>query len=150
MLTKEKIIEAVIAAIGEQEIFLVDILLLPDNHITVFLDSMDGLTIEQCSYISRTMQPMLDKHSDEYLLDVSSPGLDMPLRHPAQYLKNKGRMISVLLHSGTRIDGKLSELNDGSIIVNTEVKKKNGKKKYVEQVQHTISISDIKTTKLIL
>ena len=45
-------------------------------------------------------------------LEVSSPGLDEPLKLHRQYLKNIGRKVEVLLKDGRKIEGKLLEVNE--------------------------------------
>ena len=77
-------------------------------------------------------------------LEVSSPGLDEPLKLKRQYIKNTGRNVEVILHDGSKVEGKLLAVNDADIQVE-EVKGKNKKR---ETLQHTIRIDNIKTTKI--
>ena len=66
------------------------------RKITVQIDSDKGLDINTCSQLSRQLSEILDERDiveGGYTLEVSSPGLDQPLRLARQYRKNIGRMI---------------------------------------------------------
>ena len=80
----------------------------------------------------------------DFSLEVSSPGLDEPLKLHRQYLKNIGRFVEVIENDGTKKEGKLVSATEGQIVIE-EIK---GKGKKMETVQHTISVENIKTTKI--
>jgi ribosome maturation factor RimP len=80
----------------------------------------------------------------DFSLEVSSPGLDEPLKLRRQYLKNIGRAIEVLRVDGVKNEGKLLTVSEEEIVVEEE--KGKGKKK--ELVQHTILFTNIKSTKI--
>ena len=50
-------------------------------------------------------------------MEVSSPGVDEPLKLHRQYKKNTGRKVEVLLKDGNRIEGSLRDAGDDAIIV---------------------------------
>ncbi|RYG22846.1 MAG: ribosome maturation factor, partial [Chitinophagaceae bacterium] len=81
---------------------------------------------------------------NDFSLEVSSPGLDEPLKLRRQYLKNVDRFVEVLLLDAVRIEGKLIRVEESAIIIDEE--KGKGKKK--ELVQHTVPFDQIKTTKI--
>jgi ribosome maturation factor RimP len=80
--------------------------------------------------------------ADDFSLEVSSPGLDQPLKLMRQYKKNIGRLIEVLMLDGTKKEGRLIELTEDGIILE-EAK---GKSKRREVVNHAILFNNIKTT----
>lgn len=64
----------------------------------VFVDTDDGITIAQCAEISREVGDELDAQNainEPYELEVSSPGIDKPLKLLRQYRKNVGRKYRV-------------------------------------------------------
>ena len=67
--------------------------------ISVFLDTIEGgLNIDQCAKISRELSFLIDAQeivTDKFTLNVSSPGLDRPLKDERQYAKNVNRKASV-------------------------------------------------------
>jgi ribosome maturation factor RimP len=78
----------------------------------------------------------------EFSLEVSSPGIDEPLKLHRQYKKNIGRFIEVLFLDGTKKEGKLLEVAEADIIVeHTEGK---GKKAVTQQL--VIPFNHIKST----
>ncbi|MEJ5301300.1 MAG: ribosome maturation factor RimP [Thermodesulforhabdaceae bacterium] len=68
----------------------------------VFIDHKDGITIEDCSRVSYTLSDFLDvvdliHHA--YHLEVSSPGLDRPLKKPEHFSRHVGSIITVKTYS---------------------------------------------------
>jgi ribosome maturation factor RimP len=80
----------------------------------------------------------------DFSLELSSPGLDEPLKMRRQYKKNIGRFVDVLLDDSTKREGKLIEETEDGIVVEWEEGK--GKTKAVKQ--ESILFSDIKNTKI--
>ena len=139
----------VVGLLADQpQYFLVDLKIKPTNNIKLFLDGDQGITIEKCISINRALYKHLEESglfpNDDFSLEVSSPGLDEPLKLHRQYLKNKGRLVEILLKDGRKIEGKLLEANETDLVVE-ETKGKNKKK---EILQHQFLLNDIKSTKL--
>jgi len=139
----------VVGLLADQpQYFLVDLKIKPTNNIKLFLDGDQGITIEKCISINRALYKQLEESglfpNDDFSLEVSSPGLDEPLKLYRQYLKNKGRLVEILLKDGRKIEGKLLEVNETDLVVE-ETKGKNKKK---EILQHQFLLNDIKSTKL--
>ena len=128
--------------------FLVEIKANPANNIKVFLDADAGVSIDKCVKYNRALYKQIEESGifpeGDFSLEVSSPGLDEPLKLKRQYIKNTGRNVEVILHDGSKVEGKLLAVNDADIQVE-EVKGKNKKR---ETLQHTIRIDNIKTTKI--
>jgi ribosome maturation factor RimP len=133
---------------GETTYFLVEVKIRPVNNIKVFLDGDSGISIEKCVQYNRALYKKLEEAAmfpgDDFSLEVSSPGLDEPLKLLRQYRKNIGRMVEVLLQDGTKKEGRLTEVSEDGIIVE-ETKGKNKKK---ELINHTFLFTHIKTTKI--
>lgn len=128
--------------------FLVEIKVKPTNNIKVFLDGDQGITIEKCITFNRTLYRKIEVANffpnGDFSLEVSSPGLDEPLKLLRQYKKNIGRPVEVLLKDGIKITGKMIEVQDAFIVVE-ETKGKNKKK---EVLQHNFLFDNIKSTKI--
>src|SRR6266516_3244503 len=86
------------------EIFLVELQVSPANDIKVFLDTDTGITIEKCIRINRALYKKIEEEFPDgnFSLEVSSPGVDEPLKIKRQYKKNVGRMVEVVMHDNTR------------------------------------------------
>ncbi|HEX5026488.1 MAG TPA: ribosome maturation factor [Agriterribacter sp.] len=144
------VIEQMVSALlsDNPDYFLVEIKILPPNNIKVFLDADGGVSIDKCVKYNRALYKQIEESglfpNGDFSLEVSSPGLDEPLKMKRQYVKNTGRQVEVILHDGTKLEGKLMTVNDG-VIQLEEVKGKNKKKEILE---HTIHLDNIKTTKI--
>ena len=128
--------------------FLVEVKINPANNIKVFLDADTGVSIDKCVKYNRALYKLVEESGifpdGNFSLEVSSPGLDEPLKLIRQYIKNTGRNVEVLLQDGSKVEGKLMAVTDAAIQVE-EVK---GKNKKQEVLEHTIRIDNIKTTKI--
>jgi ribosome maturation factor RimP len=131
---------------SEPEVFLVEIRIKPTNNVKVFLDADKGMSLDKLIQYNRKLYRDLEENSffpgGDFSLEVSSPGLDEPLKLKRQYQKNIGRSIEVLRVDGVKNEGKLLTVSDDEIVLEEE--KGKGKKK--ELVQHTIPFSEIKAT----
>ena len=126
--------------------FLVEVRILPINNIQLFIDGDQGITIDKCVALNRSLYKQLEESplfgGADFSLEVSSPGLDEPLKLPRQFQKNLGRHVEVVLKDGTKKEGKLQSATDQGIVVEEKV----GKKK--EVLQHNFLFENIKTTKI--
>jgi ribosome maturation factor RimP len=78
----------------------------------------------------------------EFSLEVSSPGIDKPLKLQRQYLKNIGRDVEVLFNDDSKKTGTLLQVSDEDIILEETT----GKGKKAVTTQLVIPFSNIKTT----
>ena len=127
--------------------FLVEISVKPTNNIKVFVDADQGATIDQLSRINRALYKWIEENlfpNGDFSIEVSSPGLDEPLKLDRQYLKNIGRAVEIVLKNGLKNEGKLLSVSENEIVIEEE--KGKGKKK--EVIQHIILKEQIKTTKV--
>ena len=133
---------------NDPAIFLVEVKIKPTNNVKVFLDGDQGISIRQCADYNRALYKLLEAGTlfpdGDFSLEVSSPGLDEPLKRERQYHKNIGRFVEVVTQEGATVEGKLIKADASEIIVEEE----KGKNKKKEIVQHTIPLNNIKSTKI--
>jgi ribosome maturation factor RimP len=143
-------LESLVAGIleGEKSYFLVEVRIKPTNNIKVFIDGDQGVSIEKCVGVNRKLYKLIEEQAlypeGDFSLEVSSPGLDEPLKLHRQYLKNIGRNVEVVQLDGTKTEGVLKEATEDGIVIE-QTKGKNKKK---ETVLHTVLFNNIKTTKV--
>ena len=68
----------------------------------VFIDKSQGVTVHDCQELSREIEDLIEIHElidDHYVLEVSSPGLDRPLKKDTDFLRNKGKRIQIKTYS---------------------------------------------------
>ncbi|HTF28532.1 MAG TPA: ribosome assembly cofactor RimP [Flavitalea sp.] len=135
--------------------FLVEVKIKPTNNVKVYLDGDAGISIEKCIMFNRALYKQFEETvlfpADDFSLEVSSPGLDEPLKLFRQYKKNIGREVEVTLKDGARIEGKLKEAAEEEILVEeTTGKAFKGRpaSKKQEIINHNISFENIKSTKI--
>jgi ribosome maturation factor RimP len=142
--TVEEKVAALLAAHPEH--FLVEVRVKPTNNIKVFIDADAGINLSTLVSYNRQLYKTLEESGlfpdGNYSLEVSSPGLDEPLKLKRQYLKNINRFVEVTLEDGTRKEGQLLEATDEGIRI--EYSEGKGKKK--ETKQETILFGAIKST----
>jgi len=147
----ETIRDLVEEAVNDTPYFLVDIVQGERSRkIQVLIDGDEGISIDQCSKVSRAVSKVVDEEdfeADPFILEVSSPGADLPLKNQRQYPKHIGRTLLVKLADSER-KIKLSEVTETGI-VGTLVRE--GKKKK-NQSDETLEIpfTDIIETTVVL
>ncbi len=132
----------------EPSYFLVDIRIKPTNNVKVYLDGDNGITIEKCVQFNRALYKKIEGADifpdGDFSLEISSPGLDEPLKSIRQYKKNIGRKVEIILQDGSRREGKLIDVSEDGIIVEETT----GKNKNRQLINQTFLFNNIKTTKV--
>lgn len=87
------------------------------GKVLVIVDGDKGIGIDDCAELSRDLSKSLDETNlipQAFNLEVSTPGLDQPLKSKRQYVKNIGRNVRVRLADKME-EGKLTAVDDDSI-----------------------------------
>jgi ribosome maturation factor RimP len=146
MITIEQIEKLVAEKLVDKDVFLVDIRIRHGNRISVFLDSDTAVNIKTCAELSRYIEFSLDRESEDFELEVSSAGLDQPLKLHRQYVKNIGKELKILTVEDKAFVASLMGVNDESIsLVIPENKKLKTPKKEVE-----LPFKEIKEAKIVI
>jgi len=140
----ENMLNSVLAE--EPEYFPVSVCIKPTNNIKVFIDGDNGITIEKCVRFNRALYKLIEEAAmypeGEFSLEVSSPGIDEPLKMHRQYVKNIGRTVEISFTDGSTKEGKLLSVAEADLIIeHTEGK---GKKAVTQQL--VVPFSNIQST----
>lgn len=117
--------------------FIVDVIAsarIGTKKILVIADADQGFSIDDCAELSRQLSKALDDTNlidDNYLLEISTPGVEHPLKLKRQYTRNIGRKLKVKLQDKV-VEGRLAEVDDEKISLIQETG--SGKKKELETV----------------
>ena len=134
--------------VGNPSHFLVDIRIKPTNNFKIFIDGDNGVGIDDLVKYNRALYKQIEEEGlfpdGDFSLEISSPGLDEPLKLYRQYIKNTGRNVEGLQLDGQKTEGTLLAVNDDAIVVETT----SGRGKKMEKTAHTILLETIKTTKI--
>ena len=145
MAFKEQVLELINQAmVDKPNVFLIDLIISDANKITVLIDGDNGVILQDCIDISRSIDNNLDRDEQDFSLEVASVGVGSVLKLHRQYKKNVGRTLIVKTLTET-IEAELVEVDENFIILSWIARehKKIGKGK--ETVQKTLEIpySDI-------
>ena len=123
----EAICRSVVESLGYE---LVDLQFVKEYQkwvLRVFIDHDEGIGLDDCEKVSKALSSALDEEDPiphNYVLEVSSPGLDRPLKNEKDFERFKGYRIKVKTFSPIEgrktFDGYLVGLNDGKIVLNVE------------------------------
>jgi len=128
-------------------LFLVGVKVSSSNRIIVLADKNEGITIDECARLHHHIEKALNRDIEDFELQVSSPGLDMPFAVIEQYYKNEGKKVSVVDNEGLKHTGILRNVTSGGFDLETEIKVK-GKAK--EKKEISFNFDQIKSVKIVL
>lgn len=93
-------------------------------YLRFYIDSENGIQIEDCTTVSRALSEKLDAEDpikDSYYLEVSSPGLDRPLKKDSDFIKYIGKKIKIKFYKPfmdkKTLEGILKGFADGKIVI---------------------------------
>jgi ribosome maturation factor RimP len=147
MIDKGRIEKSVRDFMSGTQLFLVSVRVSSSNRITILADKKEGITIDECAGLHRYIEKELDRDTEDFDLQVSSPGLGMPFGVIEQYYKNEGNKVTVVDNEGEKYSGTLKNVTAGGFDLETEVKIK-GKIKELKEI--SFNFDQIKTTKVVL
>src|SRR5690606_3644293 len=101
--------------------FLVEVLVKPTNNIKVFIDGNNGITIRDIASLNRALYNQIEEEGmfkeDDFSLEVSSPGIDEPLKLHRQYIKNSNKNVVVTLSDNNTLEGKMAQVTATDITI---------------------------------
>lgn len=74
----------------------------PDWYLRIYIDKQGGVTLDDCQLVSEALNDILDEKDPvkgKYIFEVSSPGIDRPLRTDADFRRYKGEDVEVHLYA---------------------------------------------------
>ena len=133
-----------------ETVFPVEIKISLSNDIKVFLDADDGITIQKCTLVNKALYNFIEEKElfpdGNFSLEVSSPGIDEPLKLYRQYVKNIGRKVEVITNDGTKIEGTLTKVMEEEI----NIEEKTGKGNKITIKPSTILFNQLKHTTVLI
>ena len=115
------------------------------NLISIFIYKEDGIGLDDCESVSRKIDEILDKDeelTDPYYLEVSSPGLDRPIKTKDDYRRNLGKEVEVKLYAS--VDGKkhfegfLTSYDDENVLIKIDDAEMTFKHKDISMMRQVI------------
>lgn len=141
----ENIHQAAEALFQEEEMknaFILD-LSIRDKKVEVYADTDSGIKFWQCQKLSRAIEAYLDESQvlgEDYTIEVSSPGVDKPLKLYRQYPRNIDREVEVTLIDESKVTGKMTAVDKEEVTLKVKGAKKGQFK------TKTIPFEEVKST----
>ncbi len=117
----------------------------PDWYLRIFIDKRGGVTLDDCQLVSEALNDILDEKDPvkgKYIFEVSSPGIDRPLKTDADYRRHLGEDVEVHLYAPidrTKVfTGKLAGRDGGMITITADGEERHFKESDVSLVKRTI------------
>lgn len=108
--SEKKVEELLIPIIEEKKLELADIEFVkegPNWYLRIYIDKDGGVSIDDCEAVSKALEKKLDEADpieQAYILEVSSPGIDRPLKKEKDFIKYAGEIVDIKLYKP--FDGK--------------------------------------------
>ncbi|WP_294002069.1 ribosome maturation factor RimP [uncultured Megasphaera sp.] len=112
-------------------------------YLRVFIDKQGGVDLEDCQAVSEKLSKILDEKdpiSDNYLLEVSSPGLDRVLKKEKDFVRYQGRDVDIHFfkpHNGTKLLTAVLKGRDGNVLTVSH-----------DETEETLDMKDISQIRL--
>lgn len=114
-------------------------------NLTFFIDNDNGIVIEDCEKVSRAINDLLDEinptDDQPYILSVSSPGLDRPIKSDRDFKRNMGKQIEVTLFAKVngkkKFEGELTDYNQDGFTIKVKDEEISFNK---QQVAHIVPV----------
>jgi len=114
--------------------------------LTIYIDKDGGVTLDDCEKVHKAVDAPLDElnptEGQPYTLNVSSPGLDRPLKNVKDYRRNQGKEVEVSLYSAIdnvkKFKGTFTAWNDDTITINYMGQEKTFNKKDISIIKPII------------
>ena len=136
--------------------FVVTFKVKPTNNYKIYLDSDSSLTLEKCMKINRQLRRLIEDAGmypeGDFSLEVSSPGVEAPLKLKRQYVKNIGRSLEVELmdEEALGVTGKLVEVDEEKIVIENTLKQKKSVKTEPVVIRTDVPFDQIKTATVVI
>jgi ribosome maturation factor RimP len=147
---QKRVKELVDEALAEDtSLFLLDLNFGADNSIKVIVDGDSGVPLSECIRISRNVEHNLDRETEDFSLEVTTPNITDPLVHARQYNKNLGRTLIIRTKEG-KFEGKLEAIHDNEIVLTWKQRepKPIGKGKITVEKQQAFPLDTIEQAKV--
>lgn len=128
----QKVEELLLPILEGKDFYLVDSEFVKegeDYYLRIYIDKDDGIDIDECVYVSEQLSEILgetDPIEQAYILEVSSPGAERPLKTDEDLKKSVGEFIHVSLYQkvdGAKVyEGHLTNVNDENLELDYKAK----------------------------
>ena len=120
----ERIVAPIIEGLGIELVEVEYVKEGPNWYLRLYIDKPGGISIDDCQVVNDNVSDAIDSEDPiqgAYIFEVSSPGLDRPLKTDRDFEKYKGELVEVSLYKAekgaSKYEGALVGKQDGKIII---------------------------------
>jgi ribosome maturation factor RimP len=152
MIDKKILITHIEQFLESSDNYLVDVIINPGNIISIEIDNINGVNIDDCVELSRHLESKLDRDEEDFELTVGSVGLTSPFKTLRQYQKNIGNEIEVLTKKGQKLSGVLKSASDDefTVTISKKARAEGAKRKTEVSEDLQFRYEEIKHTKYLI
>lgn len=122
-----ELIEPLVESRGFELVYLEYVVGKQHGGLHLFIDHENGITVEDCSLISRAVSDLLDLDdpiAHSYTLEVSSPGLERPLTKKAHFVRFQGSKVKIKVREeidgSSKVSGILQNAENDHVVIKKE------------------------------
>ena len=117
-------------------------------YLRIYIDRPEGITLDDCEKYHRAVMPLVENFEYDFM-EVSSPGVDRPLKTDRDFERNIGTEVEVLTLDGTKLKGILKSVDGEQFVVTVEEKVRvEGKKRpELQQNDYSFEMTGVKYCK---
>lgn len=121
------------------------------SYLRIYLDKPGGITLDDCEGYHRAIQPTLEAYEYDFL-EVSSPGIDRPLKKPKDFERHVGDEVEVRLYKpalGRKVfTGVLLGLEGNEVVIESQGEPMRFEQKAIALVKPVVDLSGIENIDL--
>lgn len=122
---KQHVINLIEPIIKDNFMELVDIELLNTGYLRIIIDKQGGVSLDDCSLISKSVNTILNVSGYNFSLEVSSPGIDRPLKKIKDFEKYIGKKVKIIIKESIKgnnvFEGVVGKITNEIITINTDI-----------------------------
>jgi ribosome maturation factor RimP len=126
----EQIKEQILPLLTEQDVELVDLMInrgRARSILRLLVDKSEGITLDECARLNQEIGQLIERENiiqEGYVLEVSSPGLDRPLKSMRDFQRSLGKLVKFVLHQSIKGQnvwvGFVDEVDQENVLIRTE------------------------------
>ena len=147
MISKTRIETLVNEFTADSDIFIVSVKVTTGNKITVLVNKKDGISISECVQISKHIEGNLDRETEDFDLQVSSPGIGEPLLVKEQFEMSSGRRVEVTDSEGEKYTGIMKSFSGDEFALEFKQRAKGKKRELTEKL---FKLEEIRSVRVLI
>ena len=150
---EQKTEELVLPIISDKGFELVDVEYVKEAgewYLRVYIDKPGGITIDDCELVSRSLSDLLDEKDfikDAYILEVSSPGLDRPLKKDKDFARSLGKEVEIKTYKAVNnqkeFTGTLKAYDEDTVTITCDSGEMTFNRKDIALIRLSIDLSEL-------